>query len=66
MNQLLELMYDALRSDVGICISTTDIDRTRAKFYKLRKEEDGLSVLSLRVSPINPNELWIVKNGQAD
>jgi len=59
-------MYDALRSDVGIVIASSDREHTRAQFYKLRKEDEDLSVLSLKMSPTNSNELWIVKSHERE
>lgn len=59
---LLELLYDALRAEVGIIVQTSNVERLRQKLYALRKEDEDLAALSFIVSPTNPNaELWIVK-----
>lgn len=62
---LIELLYEALHSEVGIIVQTSDVEKLRQKLYPLRKESEELQVLSFIVSPTNPNsELWIVKNGE--
>lgn len=66
---LLEKLYDALRSPLGTVIETEDPERLRAKLYALRRERQDtdpqLRVLSFIISPTNPgSELWIVKAKQ--
>lgn len=59
---LLELLYDALREEVGLVVTTNNVERLRAKLYELRRKDDDLAVLSFIISPTNPDaELWIVK-----
>lgn len=63
---LLEKLYEALRSPIGIVVSTEDPERLRQKLYALRRErqdeDPNLRVLSFLISPTSPgNELWIVK-----
>lgn len=58
---LLEKMYDALRTPLGIILSTEDPERLRQKLYTLKKERPELSRLSFIISPTNPGrELWIL------
>ncbi len=58
----LELLYDALREEVGLVVTTNNVERLRARLYALRRKDDDLAVLSFVISPINPNtELWILK-----
>lgn len=64
---LLELLYDALRSEVGVVVRTNNVERLRAKLYPLRKQDPDLAALSFVVSPVDPEgELWIVKKGKSD
>lgn len=65
---LLELFYDALRSDVGIVVETSAPQKFIQKMYALRKkaEDPQLATLSLVLSPISPTEVWIVKNAPQD
>jgi hypothetical protein len=59
---LLELLYDALRADIGVCVETNDPERLRMKLYAARKEDPQLGVLSFIISPTNPtSDLWIIK-----
>lgn len=58
-NELLEMMYDALRAEVGLEISTDDPERLRQKFYALRKGHEELSALSFIQSPYDAKKLWI-------
>ena len=62
---MLELLYEALHSEHGVIIETSDSERFRQKFYQLRKQDEALRALSCTLSPTNPNaEVWIVKNGK--
>lgn len=63
---LLELLYDALRSPLGIVIATEDPERLRQQLYSVRKkrqdDDPNLRVLSFLPSPTQPqSELWIIK-----
>lgn len=67
----IELLYDALRSDLGIIVETNEPKILRAKMYAARKEADDpeLDCLSLLESPTNPDQdLWILKRptGETD
>lgn len=61
-----EFLYEALRAEHGIRIVTSDPERLRQKLYRLRKQDPDLACLSLTISPIAENELWIVKKGKPD
>ncbi len=61
---LLELLYEALRAEIGVSVATEDVGKLRQKLYALRREDPSLRCLSLVPSPVNPNgELWILKKG---
>jgi hypothetical protein len=60
---LLELLYEAYRSEIGIIVQTNDPERLRQKLYAERKKDPDLSCLSFRISPTSPDtELLIVKS----
>lgn len=60
---LLERLYDALRTPLGVKIDTDDTERLRAKLYALRRENmEEFGVLSFILSPTSPKtQLWILK-----
>ena len=63
---MLLLLYEALRSQFGIIVAVNDAEFVRQQFYAVRrkagdKDLDGVSIV---VSPTNPNELWLVRNGK--
>lgn len=60
---LLELWYTAFRSELGVVIETNDPERLRQKLYAVRKATDDpdLACLHLVISPLNPGDLWIIK-----
>lgn len=62
---LLEFLYEALRSEHGICLQTSDVTSLRAKLYTVRKAalDPDLDCLSFQPSPTDPNQLWITKKG---
>lgn len=60
---MLHLLYAAVASTYGICISCENPVRVRQKLYKLKREQmdptlDNLSVIQ---SPGDPSHLWIIK-----
>ncbi len=60
----LEFLYRALDAAYGISISTSDVERLRAKLYAARREaaNPAFEDLSFRPSHALPtSELWIVK-----
>lgn len=62
---LLEILYEAYRADLGIVISTNDPERLRQKLYAERKKDPDLRCLSFRISPTSPeSELLILKRGK--
>lgn len=63
---LLELLYEAYRSEFGIIVNTSDPERLRQKLYAERKKDPDLRCLSFRISPTNPTaQLFIVKGTHA-
>jgi hypothetical protein len=58
---LLSLLYDAVRSPLGIVVETSDPEFLRQKLYPLRKREPEFEPLSFLISPINGVDLWILK-----
>lgn len=62
---MIELLYAALNSELGVAVTTDDPTKLRAKLYTLRKQDPDLACLSFTISPTAPrSELWIVKNAQ--
>lgn len=63
---LLEHLYDALHSPLGIIIETDDPEFLRQKLYPLRKDRPEFANLAFVISPTHPDtELWILNtNGQ--
>lgn len=61
---MIEHLYSALHSPLGIVIQTDNAERTRQKLYRARRElmNPELDKLSLVISPTDPSQLWIVKN----
>lgn len=58
---MIELLYQALHSHLGIVVRSSNRDLLRQRLYKLRKSDPSLSVLSITTSPENETDLWIVK-----
>jgi len=65
---LIALLYNALHSPFGIVFQTDDIERAKARFYTTRAKlgDPKLDCLSLVTSPLDPNQLWIVKKEQSN
>lgn len=64
---MLEYLYEALASEAGKVIVTSDVEKLRQNLYKARREalDPELDQLALIPSPTNPTgELWIVKKGK--
>lgn len=59
--ELADLLYQALSSDFGVVVETNDPDRLRQKLYPIRKESSIFLPLAFVISPLNPQDLWIVK-----
>ena len=59
---LIDLLYQALNSEKGICVETDDPNRLRQKLYAERKKDEALACLSFVTSRTQPDsQLWIVK-----
>jgi len=61
---VLELLYEALRSELGIIVATSDPTALKQKLYAARREADDpqLDSLSFVTSRTNPDrEIWIVR-----
>lgn len=59
---LLEILYEAYRADLGVIVQTNDPERLRQKLYAERKKDPELACLSFRISPTAPeSELLIIK-----
>lgn len=61
---MLNLLYEALASEYGKVIVTTDVLALQQSLYRERAkaQDPALDALSLVPSPISPDEeLWIVK-----
>lgn len=64
---LLELLYAALASPLGVVVETSDPVTCKAKLYELRKQDPAFERLSFLVSPTAPTtSFWIVKKGPSD
>lgn len=57
----VELLYAAFHSEFGVVVETNDPERLRQKLYPLRKENPDFEPLAFVISPLNPQDLWIVK-----
>lgn len=60
MNELVALLFEALRSPHGLALSTDDPARLRQKLYPMRAADPALEPISF-VIPAVPGELWLVK-----
>lgn len=62
MTDLLELLYAAYHSELGVVVETNSAERLRQKLYALRKENlEDFEPLAFVISPLNGMDLWIVK-----
>ncbi len=60
----LEILYQALGSQIGVSVLVEDFTSAQAKFYAARRQSGDaeLDCLQFRRSPYAPQtELWIVK-----
>lgn len=63
---LIEILYSALHSPLGLVVTVSDVKLAQQNFYKARKAamDPELDILKIRVSPFLPEEeLWIT-NGK--
>lgn len=63
---LTELLYDALRTPLGVVVDTDSAERLRQKLYTIRKSNPDFTPLSFVISPINGSDLWILNKGTSD
>lgn len=61
MSNLLEILYTAYHSEFGVVVETSDPERLRQKLYPLKKENPDFEPLAFVISPLNPGDLWIIK-----
>lgn len=59
--QLADLLYQALAAELGIVVETNDPERLRQKLYPIRKKWPDFECLAFVISPLNPADLWIIK-----
>ena len=60
---MIEVLYGALHSPLGIKVQSSDRLFLRQKLYEARAglNDPDLKDLSLVESPLNPDHLWIVR-----
>lgn len=63
---LAELLYRALEAQYGVVVTTPDPNRLRQKLYPIRKAQPDFECLAFIISPINNQDLWIIKQGAPD
>lgn len=65
--ELIEAMWEAVHSDIGVAVTTTDVDGMRRKFYALRKQTPEFECLSTVLPHAsNDQEVWILKTSETD
>lgn len=64
--ELTEILYDALRTPLGIVVETESAERLRQKLYAIRKDNEDLAPLSFIISPMNGVDLWIINKGSTN
>lgn len=66
-DRLLELLYSAQHSALGIVVETDNAEHLRQKLYTVRREyEEEFKQLSFVISPMNGADLWILNKEQGD
>lgn len=59
---LIDYLYRALNSELGIVLETPDPERLRQKLYAERKKDPDLACISINISRTQPaTQLWLVK-----
>jgi hypothetical protein len=59
---LIHYLYQALNSESGIVLSTSDPERLRQKLYAERKKDPDLSCISINISRSQPeSQIWLIK-----
>lgn len=63
-SQFLEDWYAALNSPYGVVIAVSDPAKAIQRYYQARAKsgDPDLQGLSIRRSPTEPNEIWLVKD----
>jgi hypothetical protein len=61
VTELIELLYAAYHSKLGICVETNNAERLRQKLYPMRKDNPDFECLHFVISPLNGIDLWIIK-----
>lgn len=62
MSELLAILYQAAESQHGLSVTTNDVNKLRQRLYATREGHPQLAALRFSPSPVDPNELWILKN----
>lgn len=62
----LELWYQAIASDIGVCVETTDRHLMSQRLYAARAaaKDPDLDGVSIVMSPTDDSHLWLIKNGK--
>lgn len=64
---LIQILQKALECEVGLELSVSNVETFKRRFYSTRKENPAFSILSCKVSPIDPkHKVWIIKNGKKE
>lgn len=63
---LIEHLYRAAATPLGIIVECDDVLKLRQKLYALRKDKPEFQNLAFVPSPLNPRELMILKKDQPD
>lgn len=68
MTTLVETLYSAAHSPLGVVVRTSDFEAARQRLYAERRRlsDPSLNALAICQSPSNPSDLWIVKKAPAD
>lgn len=58
-----QIWYSALASPLGVVVETDNPERLKAKLYAYRAEtqDPALHDISIKTSPFNSSQLWLVK-----
>lgn len=63
-SDLLEILYEALHSELGLVVEAVDgsAEELRAKLYRVRAEHEALSLVSISISPTQPStHLFLIR-----
>jgi len=63
MTPLLEHLYSALHSDLGIVLATDDPEGLRQKLYRERKKDPDLADIQISFSPTTPGQVFLINKG---